>query len=550
MSLKTEINSISLGDRVLVLCSGGIDSTALMYTVLNRVGPRNLGIVGVRYGQKHKCELAAMRWHARRFHLPVYSLDLKQVFERCECPLLAHSEEKIPTGTYAEQKAQGIVPTYVPFRNGLFLSAVASLAYSKGYNVIAYGAHADDAAGSAYPDAVAKGSRILMVDGTEKPIEQIKEGDVLWGFNEHTQRLEESVVLRCIDQGIRPTYDVAGLRVSENHLMWVRTPGDRFRRYGDLCRPDTMYAIPQIFYDGVSPADDAAFINGYLRGFLDGDGHISPEGCITLFQKDATVLEEYLVLAGLQKDIHTNNAGCHFVDICAEAPQLLQRIAYSEDPSYMAGYLNGMIIAEGALTVSQSVEVNPDKVTRIQDYIWKLGIHCNTWLDHSNCMNWKFSRAWRLPLRYGAGKLRSLRQRMEEHMKATSLHNAFVPGIVNNKTREDQPCYDLTTTSGTYIANRILVHNCSLSFAAAMAKAIEEGTGGKVDLYAPWLECTKSQVVGYGIEAGMTRSDFAHTWSCYNGGFEPCGVCSTCRDARAALDSHNETRGVVQRRSH
>ena len=41
---------------------------------------------------------------------------------------------------------------YVPFRNGLFLSSAASIALSKECSVIYYGAHSDDAAGSAYPD--------------------------------------------------------------------------------------------------------------------------------------------------------------------------------------------------------------------------------------------------------------------------------------------------------------------------------------------------------------------------------------------------------------
>ena len=40
----------------------------------------------------------------------------------------------------------------MPFRNGLFLSAAASVALSHGCEEIYYGAHSDDAAGSAYPD--------------------------------------------------------------------------------------------------------------------------------------------------------------------------------------------------------------------------------------------------------------------------------------------------------------------------------------------------------------------------------------------------------------
>ena len=63
--------------------------------------------------------------------------------------------EEIPEEAYAEQltKTDGKpVSTYVPFRNGLFLSSAASIALSKDCNVIFYGAHSDDAAGSAYPD--------------------------------------------------------------------------------------------------------------------------------------------------------------------------------------------------------------------------------------------------------------------------------------------------------------------------------------------------------------------------------------------------------------
>ena len=44
------------------------------------------------------------------------------------------------------QNGEGTVSTYVPFRNGLFLSAAASLALSLDCGYIYYGAHSDDAA--------------------------------------------------------------------------------------------------------------------------------------------------------------------------------------------------------------------------------------------------------------------------------------------------------------------------------------------------------------------------------------------------------------------
>ena len=83
------------------------------------------------------------------------SLDLTPVFAYSDCSLLSHSTEEVPEESYAAQlkSTHGApVTTYVPFRNGLFLSAAASVALSKGCSVIYYGAHHDDAAGNAYPD--------------------------------------------------------------------------------------------------------------------------------------------------------------------------------------------------------------------------------------------------------------------------------------------------------------------------------------------------------------------------------------------------------------
>ena len=69
--------------------------------------------------------------------------------------MLSSSGEDIPKESYAEQLEKTDrkpVSTYVPFRNGLFLSCAASVALSNGCTEIYYGIHTDDAAGNAYPD--------------------------------------------------------------------------------------------------------------------------------------------------------------------------------------------------------------------------------------------------------------------------------------------------------------------------------------------------------------------------------------------------------------
>lgn len=141
--------------KAMVLSSGGIDSTTCLGMAVEKYGKENVIALSISYGQKHDKEIKASNDVAEFYGVEHICLDLEKIFEYSDCSLLQHSTQEIPEEAYAEQlkKTDGKpVSTYVPFRNGLFLSSAASLALSKGCSVIYYGAHADDAAGNAYPD--------------------------------------------------------------------------------------------------------------------------------------------------------------------------------------------------------------------------------------------------------------------------------------------------------------------------------------------------------------------------------------------------------------
>ena len=145
--------------KALVLFSGGVDSTTCLAMAVEQYGAENVTALSVRYGQKHEKELEAAEKLRKYYGVRYRVLDLTPVFAESDCSLLAGSGREIPKETYAKQQenADGKpVSTYVPFRNGLFLSSAASVALSHGCEVIYYGAHADDAAGSAYPDTSAE----------------------------------------------------------------------------------------------------------------------------------------------------------------------------------------------------------------------------------------------------------------------------------------------------------------------------------------------------------------------------------------------------------
>lgn len=144
--------------KALVLSSGGVDSTTCVGIAVKDLGSENVSTVSVFYGQKHNKELECADKVAEFYNVKHYVLDLSNVLQYSNCSLMKNSTEEIPMMSYAEQiekNGEGKVSTYVPFRNGLMLSAVAALAQSiyPDYDVDIYlGAHADDAAGRAYAD--------------------------------------------------------------------------------------------------------------------------------------------------------------------------------------------------------------------------------------------------------------------------------------------------------------------------------------------------------------------------------------------------------------
>lgn len=141
--------------KKVVLLSGGLDSTTCLAVALQDCAPEEVLAVNMFYGQKHDREMNSAREIAKYYNVRLIELNLSDIFSMSDCSLLKHSKNDIPEESYSEQlkKTNGCpVSTYVPFRNGLMLSAAASIAVSVGATKIYYGAHADDAAGNAYPD--------------------------------------------------------------------------------------------------------------------------------------------------------------------------------------------------------------------------------------------------------------------------------------------------------------------------------------------------------------------------------------------------------------
>ena len=141
--------------KALVLLSGGIDSATALAMAVKEYGNENVYALSITYGQKHSKEIEASCKIASYYKVKTTYLDLTKIFENSNCSLLKKNNLDITLGTYESQILNSdskTISTYVPFRNGLFLSSAASIALSLECDYIYYGAHSDDSKFDAYPD--------------------------------------------------------------------------------------------------------------------------------------------------------------------------------------------------------------------------------------------------------------------------------------------------------------------------------------------------------------------------------------------------------------
>lgn len=144
-----------------VLLSGGIDSSTCLGFAIRDCGRENVTAISIDYGQRHMKELEMARKVCDYFSVP------HEVHPIIGIPKRGLTDHKAVIPNVSYQELQGVSPTYVPFRNGQFISRVAGIAADrveaqnkragpveseKVEGRIWFGAHAEDAAADAYPD--------------------------------------------------------------------------------------------------------------------------------------------------------------------------------------------------------------------------------------------------------------------------------------------------------------------------------------------------------------------------------------------------------------
>lgn len=134
---------------VLIICSGGLDSTTLVYDIVSRRladGLSGVGMVTFDYGQRHKWEIQHAERTAKKLKLQHFVVKLP-IGELLPGSALTDASVGVPEKDYTEAT---LAVTVVPNRNAIMLSVAAGIANAHGYEQVAAGMHGADHA--VYPD--------------------------------------------------------------------------------------------------------------------------------------------------------------------------------------------------------------------------------------------------------------------------------------------------------------------------------------------------------------------------------------------------------------
>lgn len=146
-------------ESAIVLFSGGIDSTTALYWTLSKA--EKTFALGIDYGQRHRVEVGLSQKITRRLNVPhkIVRIDLTQLGGSS----LTDKKISLPLFDGPEKISEGIPSTYVPFRNGIFLSLAAAWADVIDADTIICGFNVVDSPN--YPD-----TRAAFVQAMEKAV--------------------------------------------------------------------------------------------------------------------------------------------------------------------------------------------------------------------------------------------------------------------------------------------------------------------------------------------------------------------------------------------
>lgn len=222
-------------DKAVVLFSGGLDSTTALNWACKEF--KEVHALIFHYAQKHSIEVEMAGITAEKLGVKYTCVDfsLQGLVETA----LIDKDKDIPDSISAAKDKRGVPLTYVPFRNGIFLSVAAAYAESRGIYDIITGFNLIDTPD--YPDTTeefAQKMESAVNQGTSASITGIK-------FKIHTpliKKTKKEIVEMGLALGTDYSYSVSCYRGEEMPCLHCPSCESRNRAFEELGMEDPLIA--------------------------------------------------------------------------------------------------------------------------------------------------------------------------------------------------------------------------------------------------------------------------------------------------------------------
>lgn len=337
---------------------------------------------------------------------------------------------------------------------------------------------------------IAENSKILMADYSTKNIQDVNIGDKILSITEKQPfRIVEAEVENKVFTGIKDTVVLENktnkLEITSDHKIFAKTnPWDKnWKSWDEFKSHYLTYSIPNYV------EDYKKYYEGMFLGLLECEGSFTTRNNRPFYsigqKSEKDTLEFLLNYLNIKHTKYFDNNDKDFAYFYLKSCEreyikfLYDNLELSKDR--LLGFIVGFVIGDGCVHFNAKTKhrdlviAQKNKCKILEKVLSLLNIRYTKCKHGSNeCFKYLISYL-DLPIYAPFSKKAQIYQKMIKGQSLLPFRRTKIYKTENNKSR----VWDLTTTSGTFIANGFIVHNCRSDWSEQTKQEKIEFYGGE-----------------------------------------------------------------------
>jgi hypothetical protein len=382
---------------------------------------------------------------------------------------------------------------------------------------------------------VGEGSKIILADLTTKNIENVKIGEEILAWDENNNTIINATIENVIDRGYKDVIyvesdDGKGLWLTPEHKIRISSKGMNIYRWAEAIKcPLQNYKVQVLNYI----EDYSLYLRGVLLGLIESDGSTCVRQGVTgiftqfrIYQAKSCEYEfiryllNFLNISFTEKELENNRFKDKYerslfylfhirTENNSKIFEWYEKLKEFKNKDIMYGFVAGFVLGDGyiekngGMIITQSYVKNYKKISFIKDILNSLNIGYSENIRKDNSSSNIRIQKYKIP--FAIPQTKKCKNYLKKIVGIRRFFWSKKPQNIKLKGfKEKIHVYDLTTSSGNFIANGFIVHNCVMRL-SGMTDFTRHQPAGKI-FYNP---ANKQWVVNYPQYANPTWDEKA-----------------------------------------